>query len=132
MKNNIYKKWYFWLILVTFIFIILLLIFILNNNSGVGTAGICKDEFDEITIGSTTNFELNSIIDQKDEWNDDTVYNRCVEKISESSENHIYTYVYKYYGEKGGYAIITLQADYTNGYFYNDVIVTKKENHNLK
>ena len=79
MKNKIYKKWYFWLILVTFVFIILLLIFILNNNSGVGTAGISKDEFDEITIGSTTNFELTSIIDQNDEWNDDTVYNKCVD-----------------------------------------------------
>jgi len=132
LKNKFYTKWYFWLILIIFISIIVFFTLTLIDASGVGTAGISKNEFDKITIGSTTNYELNSIIDQNDEWDDDAVYNKCVEKISESSENHIYTYVYKYYGEKSGYAIITLQADYTNGYFYNDVIVTKKEDYNLK
>ena len=43
-----------------------------------------------------------------------------------------YTYVYKYYGEKGGYAIITLQTDYSNGQIYNSVIVINKENHGFK
>lgn len=103
-----------------------------NKNHGVGTAGISKEEFDEIIIGKTTNFELDSIIDKNNEWFDDEVYEKCVEQIEESKENHKYTYVYKYYGEKGGYAIITLQADYSNGYFYNDVIVIKKEKFGLK
>lgn len=43
-----------------------------------------------------------------------------------------YTYVYKYYGEKGGYAIITLQTDYSNGQIYNSVVVINKENHGFK
>lgn len=126
-------------ILISFIIIILLvvviisMVFILRNiNNGVGTAGISEDEFEEIQIGETTNFELSSIIDQNDEWSNDNVYDKCVEKISEEREEQKYTYVYKYYGEKSGYAIITLQADYSNGYFYNDVVVIKKEKFNLK
>lgn len=103
-----------------------------NKNHGVGTAGISKEEFDEIKIGETTNFELNSIIDKNDEWFEDEIYDKCVEQIEESKENHKYTYVYKYYGEKRGYAIIILQADYSNGNFYNDVIVIKKEKFGLK
>ena len=112
--------------------IIVLLLSACSSNEGVGTAGISKEEFEKINVGSTTNYQLNSIIDEKNEWHDNKIYEKCVEEISYSKENSIYTYVYKYYGEKGGYAIITLQADYSNGYFYNDVIVTKKENFNLK
>ncbi len=125
----IYKKWWFWLliviILVTSIFVV---IYINNKPIGVGTAGISKKEFDEIKIGKTTNFELNGIIDQNDEWDNEEIYERCVEQLGEEKEEHKYTYIYKYYGEEKGYAIITLQADYSNGYYYNDVIVVKKEN----
>lgn len=128
-KRVFYKKWWFWIliviILVTTIFAI---IYINNKPTGVGPAGISKEEFDEIEIGKTTNFELNSIIDQNDEWDNDGIYERCVEQIGEEKEEHKYTYIYKYYGEEKGYAIITLQADYSNGYYYNDVIVVKKEN----
>ena len=121
--------------MITLIVIFIVLICILVNkskNEGVGTAGISKEEFDEIKIGETTNFELNSIIDKNDEWFEDEIYDKCVEQIEELKENHKYTYVYKYYGEKRGYAIITLQADYSNGNFYNDVIVIKKEKFGLK
>lgn len=128
------KKWLLWLIILLLIIGITLISIIAskNKNQGVGTAGISKEEFDEIIIGKTTNFELNSIIDKNNEWFDDEVYEKCVEQVEESKENNKYTYVYKYYGEKGGYAIITLQADYSNGYFYNDVIVIKKEKFGLK
>lgn len=130
MKSTL-RKWWFWLIIIL-IFAIVTIIFIMQNNGGVGTAGISKKEFDEIRIGETTNFELNSIIDKNNEWNNDEIYNKCVEEIAEKREDSKYTYIYKYYGEKSGYAIITLQADYSNGFFYNDVVVIKKENHNLK
>ena len=130
MKSTL-RKWWFWLIIIL-IFAIVTIIFIMQSNEGVGTAGISKEEFDEIRIGQTNNFELNSIIDKNNEWNNDEIYNKCVEEIGEKREDSKYTYIYKYYGEKSGYAIITLQADYSNGYLYNDLIVIKKENHNLK
>ena len=125
-----------WLFIIVLLIILVALFSILvkgeKENKGVGTAGISKDEFKEIKIGETTNFELNDIIDKDNEWKDDKVYEKCVEQIGESKEEHRHTYIYKYYGEKGGYAIITLQSDYSNGYFYNDVVVIKKENFNLK
>jgi len=132
--KNIIKKWWFWLIIILILVSVVLIGILLNKskNKGVGTAGISKEEFDEIKIGETTNFELNSIIDKNDEWFQDEIYDKCVEQIEESKENHKYTYIYKYYGEKSGYAIITLQADYSNGNFYNDVIVIKKEKFGLK
>lgn len=130
-KLAIYKKWWFWTIIAVAIILFFVILFIFKIG-GVGSAGISKAEFDEIIIGETTNFELNSIIDKEDKWNNDFVYNRCVEQIGEEKEKSKYTYTYKYYGEKGGYAIITLQSDYTNGNFYNDVIVIEKENYGLK
>lgn len=131
MKNLI-KKWWFWVSIILVLIAIIILILVISKEDGVGTAGISKEEFDEIKIGETTNFELNRIIDKNDEWFEDEIYEKCVEQIEESKEDKKHTYVYKYYGEKRGYAIITLQSDYSNGYLYNDVIVIKKENHNLK
>jgi hypothetical protein len=132
MKELI-KKWWFWLVIVLILALIIFTVILLNSsNDGVGSAGISKEEFNEIIVGQTTNFELNSIIDKNDEWNEDEVYDKCVEEIENFKKDNKYTYVYKYYGEKGGYAIITLQADYSNGYYYNDVVVIKKENFNLK
>ncbi len=128
-ENIFYKKWWFWTLIVIILSIIVSISIYMNNKlTGVGTAGISKEEFDKIEIGETTNFELNNIIDQNNEWDNDEIYERCVEKIREEKEDHKYTYIYKYYGEEKGYAIITLQADYSNGYYYNDVIVIKKEN----
>lgn len=134
MKDLI-KKWWFWLIVVC-VFVVIIVFFVILDKKdikqGVGTAGISIEEFEKIEVGKTTNFELSSIIDQNDEWNNDEIYAKCVEQIGEEKEEKKYTYTYKYYGENGGYAIITLQADYSNGYFYNDVIVIKKEKFNLK
>lgn len=130
--KDITKKWWFWvIILIVLILIILTVVLLSNTPKGVGTGGISKEEFDEIKIGETTNFELNSIIDKNDEWNNDEIYNKCVEQIGEEKEDSKYTYIYKYYGEEKGYAIITLQADYSNGNYYNDVTVIKKENFGL-
>lgn len=119
-------------IIVILVFTICILLYIFQKNKGVGTAGISKKEFEKIIIGKTTQSELNKIIDNNDEWENDDIYAKCVEEISKSNEDKKYTYTYKYYGENGGYAIITLQADYSNGYFYNNVIVTKKESFGLK
>lgn len=130
--KEIYKKWWFWLIILLSISIIAMKIIINNYSQGVGSAGISREEYEEIEIGKTTNFELNKIIDKDNEWDNDSVYDKCVQQIDEKKENSKYTYIYKYYGEKSGYAIITLQADYSNGYFYNDVVVIEKEKYNLK
>ena len=131
--RNLLKKW--WLLFIAICVFILMITLILitkpNEKQGAGTAGISKEEFEKIKIGMTQ-FEVNSIIDKLDEWDNDEIYEKCVEKIEESKEEKKYTYTYKYYGEKGGYAIITLQADYSNGYLYNDVLVIKKEAFNLK
>lgn len=129
--KNIVKKWWFWLIFVLAIAIIITII-LLNNSDGVGSAGISKEEFEQIKVGETTNFGLNKIIDQNHEWSNDEIYRKCVEELENSRDNDKFTYKYKYYGEKGGYAIITLQADYSNGYYYNDVKVIKKEQFGLK
>lgn len=130
--KEIYKEWWFWLIILLSISIIAMKIIINNYSQGVGSAGISREEYEEIEIGKTTNFELNKIIDKDNEWDNDSVYDKCVQQIDEKKENSKYTYIYKYYGEKSGYAIITLQADYLNGYFYNDVVVIEKEKYNLK
>ena len=130
--KEIYKKWWFWLIILLSISIIAMKIIINNYSQGVGSAGISREEYEEIEIGKTTNFELNKIIDKDNEWDNDSVYDKCVQQIDEKKESSKYTYIYKYYGEKSGYAIITLQADYSNGYFYNDVVVIEKEKYNLK
>lgn len=133
--KDLAKKWWFWGIIVCICMISILIFIMLLNKSdkqGVGTAGISLEEFEEIVIGKTTNFGLSKIIDKNDEWYNDEIYNKCVEKIGEEEKDKKYTYIYKYYGEKAGYAIITLQADYSNGYLYNDVVVIKKEKFDLK
>lgn len=132
--KDIIKKWWFWIVILLMVTLICIIIFAFSKdtNKGVGTAGISKEEFEQIEIGKTTNFGINKIIDKNGEWDDDEIYEKCVEQIGESKEDSKYTYIYKYYGEKGGYAIITMQADYSNGYSYNDVLVIKKEQFNLK
>lgn len=136
--TKIYNQWWFWLIIsITIIALTLIIVFFnqSHNNSsdyGVGSAGISLEEFEKITIGSTTMWDISNIIDKNDEWNNNDIYNKVVEEIEDSKSEHIYKHVYKYLGENSGYALITFEADYSNGYFYNDFIVTKKENFNLK
>ena len=133
-ENALYKKWWFWLIVVLLVIIIVLIVILLTNNktTGVGSAGINKTEFEKIKTGMTE-FEVNDIIDEQDEWKKDGIYDKCVEQISKSSKNGIYTYENKYYGEKSGYVIITYEVDYSEGVYglkYPEVI--KKQQFNLK
>lgn len=131
MKELI-KKWWFWLMVVFTIIIVLVIFLIINKKESIGTAGISKEEFDEINLGMTQ-FEVNSIIDKLNEWDDDEVYNRCCQEISSTNKDGIYIYVYKYLGENSGYAIITYEVDYSNGYYgLQYPTVTERENHNLK
>ncbi len=129
--KKIIKKWWFWLIIISIIFSITILILILNKNNGVGTAGISVDEFNKIQIGMSQ-FEVDGIVDKLNEWNNDEIYEKCCEEISKSQQEHVYTYVYKYYGEKGGFAIITYAVDYSDGTFFEMPEVVKKEKVNLK
>lgn len=129
--KNIIKKWWFWAILILIIIIILLICLLLKKDSkGVGTPGISKKEFERISTGMSQ-FEVSSIIDELDEWNDDDIYEKCCEEISKEHNDHKYTYQYKYLGEKTGYAIITYQADYSKS-FTEIPEVIKKENFGLK
>ena len=129
--KNIFKKWWFWLI-IFLVIIVIILIFLLfkKDGNGIGTAGISKKEFDNISIGMSQ-FEVESIIDKFDEWYDDNVYEKSCEEISKEYKDNKYTYQYKYYGEKSGYAIITYQADYSKSFIEIPEVV-KKENFNLK
>lgn len=122
--KNIIKKWWFYLILI----IIIVIVIALQNSGGVGSAGISKEEFEKIKIGMDQ-FEVSSIIDNNHEWNDDNTYKKCVEKIEELKSNHKYSYTYKYYGEKSGYAIIKYEVDYSEGVYglkYPEVIEKKQ------
>ena len=130
MKDLI-KKWWFWVVIVLVIIIVILITLVINKSGGVGTAGISLEEFEEINLGMS-NSTVNKIIDKLDEWDDDNIYNKCCKEISKSSQNSVYTYSYKYYGEKRGYAIITFEADYSKGDLFVLPSVVKKENFNLK
>lgn len=129
--KNIIRKWWFWIIVLSIIGIVIMLIATINNSKGLGTAGINEKEFEEIQIGMTQS-DVNKIIDKLDEWNNDNVYTKCCEEISKNKKDHIYEYVYKYYGEKEGYAMITYEADYSEGDLFVLPKVTKKEQFNLK
>lgn len=129
--KNIIKKWWIGLIIILVIIIILLAFLLLKkDNKGVGTAGISKKEFEEIRTGMSQ-FEVNSIIDKLDEWDDDEIYDKCCEEMSKEYKDSKYTYQYKYYGEKSGYAVITYQADYNKSLFEIPEVI-KKESFDLK
>ena len=126
--KDIIKKWWFWLvILVIFISSIALILF--TTKDGIGSSGISKEEFEEIKLGMSQ-FEVNGIIDKLDEWDEDEIYEKACEEITKTYKNSIYTYEYKYYGEKGGYAIITFEADYNKGSFETPEVVKKEQARN--
>lgn len=124
---NLIKKWWFWLIIVGIIIGITTII-ILITKSGVGSGGISLKEYEQIQVNETTIFGVEDIIAPNNEW----IGNRSkyVEEISNSTEDHKYTIINKYYGENGGYALITLQQDLTKS--FTRLTVIKKENFNLK
>lgn len=129
--KNIRRKWWFWIIVLFIIGITIMLTTTINNSKGVGTAGINEKEFEEIQIGMTQS-DVNKIIDKLDEWENDDIYTKSCEQISKSNKDQVYEYVYKYYGEKEGYVIITYKADYSKGDLFVLPEVTKKEQFNLK
>lgn len=129
MKDTI-KKWWFWfVVLVIFVSGMTLMLFI--KNDGIGSSGISKREFKEIELGMSQS-KVHGIIDKLNEWNEDEVYEKACEEIEKNQENSKYTYRYKYYGDKSGYAIITYEADYSKGDLFVLPEVVKKEQFNLK
>ncbi len=130
MKNLI-KKWWLLIIFVLVIIAVILIVLMNARSDGIGTAGISLIEYEKIELGMSQ-FTVNEIIDEFDEWSDDEIYNKSCEEISKSSQNSVYTYLYKYYGEKNGYAIITFEADYSKGDLFVLPSVVKKEKFNLK
>lgn len=132
-NKPIYKKRWFWLLILLVIIIIVIILFIIKSNSrGIGTAGISKEEFEKIEFGMDQ-FEVNSIIDELEEWNNNEIYEKACYEISNERKDSVYTYVYKYIGEENGYALITFEVDYSNGAYilkYPEVI--KKEQFDLK
>lgn len=127
----IIKKWWFWLIIILILFCISAIVLITNKTNGVGSAGINNDEYNQIQLGMSQ-FEVDGIINKLDEWNNDEIYKRCCEEISNLKKEHVYTCEYKYYGEKNGYAIITYEVDYSDGIYFKIPEVVKKEKFNLK
>lgn len=122
MKNMI-KKWWLWAIIASIIFMIFI-IYVINTEKGVGENGISKQEFEKIQLGMSQNSVIKIISP-----NDLETIN---EEIEKNNINSVYTYKYKYYGEKSGYAIITYEADYSKGDLFVLPKVTKKEEYNLK
>lgn len=130
--RDLVKKWWLWAIIVLIVIIIVFMITSFKNtNKNVGTAGISKEEYEQIKLGMGQG-TVNSIIDMNDEWEDDKIYEKCCQEISKSNDGRIYKYVYKYLGEKDGYAIITFEADYSKGDLFVLPTVTSKEQFNLK
>lgn len=127
MKEKIfYKKWSFYFIVFVILCIITIGIFayIKNSDSGVGENGISKEEFEKIELGMSQSSVIKIISPEN--------FETIEEELEKKEENHIYKYVYKYYGENGGYAIITYEADYSNGDLFVLPEVVKKEQFDLK
>jgi Sec-independent protein translocase protein TatA len=120
------------LLIILVIFCIIFLVLFNNKSEGIGRAGISLEEFKRISNGMTQS-EVENIIDSDDLWDDDNVYAKACIKLKESKNNSIYKYEYKYLGDKSGYAIVTYEVDYSNG--FNGLkypIVVELQNYDLK
>lgn len=131
MKN---KSIIIFLILLSILVVFCIIFLVLFNNKsyGIGSAGISLEEFKKISNGMTQS-EVENIIDSDDLWNDDNVYAQACIKLEENKNNSIYKYKYKYLGDKSGYAIITYEVDYSDGFYglkYPEVV--ELQNHDLK
>ena len=110
-------------ILIIFILVVVGMVFFnISKSKGVGEDGISKEEYQKIQLGMSQT-SVDKIVSS------DSVKK---EEIEKNSSNHIYKYTYKYYGEKGGYATITYEADYRNGDLFVLPEVTEKKEYNLK
>lgn len=88
------------------------------GEKGAGPSGISKEEFGKVRMGMN-NYELLKLIGGNGD------------RIVEDEQNSVYTYTYKYPGEKGGYAIIVMRADMGES-ILNIPEVVSKEDHDLK
>ena len=82
-KKTIFQKWWFWIIILLIIIIVVItsIILVYKKLEGIGSAGISKAEFEKIEMGMD-NFEVNSIIDELDEWNDDEIYEKACKEMA--------------------------------------------------
>lgn len=131
MKN---KKVIMFVAMFIIVLLFIFLIFKFNNkdSDGIGEAGISLYEFQKINLGMTQS-EVENIIDSNDLWNDDAIYLKACIKLEENKNNSIYKYKYRYVGDKSGYAIVTYEVDYSDGFYglkYPKVV--EFQNFNLK
>ncbi|MEQ2441707.1 hypothetical protein [Solibaculum intestinale] len=89
--------------------------------SGIGPEGISLEEYEKIDTGMSIS-QVKKIVGGNGE------------QIGETKDGQVYTYTYKYQGEKSGYAIIVYKADYTYDHGFNHLGdgVISMENHGLK
>lgn len=117
------------------IVIVIIGLFILYKNKKVeykcNDAGISYEEFQKIQTGDSQ-FAVNEIVDPNDKLDNNKTYENCIIEVSKENKNSVYNYTYKYIGEKGGYAILTFTADYSNGDSFVMPGISKKEQYNLK
>ena len=90
------------------------------SGGGIGPEGISLEEYKKIDTGMSIS-QVRKIVGGGGE------------KIGETKDGQVYTYTYKYQGEKSGYAIIVYKADYTYDYGFDHTGdgVISMENHDL-
>lgn len=126
-----------YLFIIIIVILLLVIAYLLGNknttyqNNSVGKAGISIEEFNQITNGMSES-TVYDIIDLDGLLDDDTLYDKCVQKVSDTKDEHVYTYTYRYQGEISGYAEITYTADYSNNDLFVMPTVSSKQNFNLK
>lgn len=120
---------------IVIVIIVIICLFILYKNKKAeykcNDAGISYEEFQKIQTGDSQ-FAVNEIVDPNDKLDNDKTYENCIIEVSKENKNNVYNYTYKYIGEKGGYAILTFTADYSNGDSFVMPGISKKEQYNLK
>ena len=102
------------------IFIIFLLFFILSSVFTTDSNGINMEEYEKIQTGMTMT-EVEDIVGTRN--------NIKCEQINRFEDISSTVYIYKYYGEKKGYATITYELDIWSN---KGMQVISKENFNLK
>lgn len=131
MMKHLIRKWWFWGIIIILLLSMIVFFYNSTKNKGVGSAGISLDEFKKIELGMGE-MTVSRIIDPNNEWADNNIYEKCCIEIDKSKGSHIYKHTYKYIGEKGGYALVTFEADYSNGDLFVLPEVCEKKQYNLK
>ena len=129
-KEELYKKWYFWVIivLVTIILILVRQDYENGTTSDIRDEGISLAEFNAIEVGKTDILGLKGLIGYTDK-NFDKIVSEVEEPVYEKDlegNTHIF-YKQKYIGENNeGYAIITIER------YLNEFIVIDKQCYDLK